>query len=265
MEIISLTNDKAKMNASFILKDADPTIANTLRRLIVEDIPTMAIEDVEIVKNNSILYDEIIAHRLGLLPLTTDLKSYFLKSECKCEGKGCARCTLQMSLKSKNSMVYASDIKSKDSKVVPAYPKTPIVKLLKGQDIELIATAELGKGKDHIKWAPCLVWYKYKPVVEINQSKIKDPEVVAKVCSKGVLEVKSGKLQINKNKLLSCDLCAACADEVPEGIKLNEKDDEFIFYIESFGQLKVKDIMITALDMLKKELSIFGEALDAMK
>ncbi len=265
MEIISLTQDKSKMNASFIIKKIDPTIANTLRRMIIEEVPTMAIEDVEIMKNNSVLYDEIIAHRLGLLPLTTDLKSYVVKSECKCEGKGCARCTLQMTLKSKNGMVYASDFKSKDPKVVPAYPKTPIVKLLKGQEIELVATAELGKGKDHIKWAPCMVWYKYKPIINITQANIKDPEAVVKVCPKGVLEVRSGKLEINQKKLMLCNLCAACADEAPNSIKLNEKDDEFVFYIESFGQLKAKEIIVTALDMLKKELSVFEEALNTMK
>ena len=107
MEITLLTQDKSKMNASFILKKASPVLANTLRRLILEEVPTMAIEDIEIVKNSSILYDEILAHRLGLLPLTTDLKSYFVRDECKCEGKGCARCTLQMTLKSKSDIVYA--------------------------------------------------------------------------------------------------------------------------------------------------------------
>ncbi len=265
MEIISLTQDKEKLNASFILKKADPVIANTLRRLMIEEVPTMAIEDVEMVKNSSILYDEIIAHRLGLLPLKTDLKSYFLKDECKCGGKGCARCTLQMTLKAKNGMVYASDIKSKDPKVVPVYPKTPIVKLLKGQEIEVLAIAQLGKGRNHVKWAPCLAWYKYKPVIDINNSKIKDADALIKTCPKGVLQIKSGKVEVNKNKLLSCDLCGACADQAPNGVKLNEKDDELVFYVESFGQLKVKEIVTTAIDMLKKDMSDFEAALEAMK
>ncbi len=265
MEIISLTQDKEKLNASFILRKADPVIANTLRRLMIEEVPTMAIEDVELVKNSSILYDEIIAHRMGLLPIKTDLKSYFIRDECKCDGKGCARCTLQMTLKSKSGMVYASDIKSKDPNVVPVYPKTPIVKLLKGQEIEVLATAQLGKGKDHVKWAPCLAWYKYKPIIVINNSKIKDADAVVNVCPRGVLVAKSGKVEVDKNKLLSCDLCAACADKAPDGVKLNEKDDEFVFYVESFGQLKVKEIVTTAIDMLKKDLSSFKDALEAMK
>jgi len=107
----------------------------------------MAIEDVEVRKNSSSLYDEMIAHRLGLIPLTTDLKSYNLPSECKCEGKGCARCQLVLTLSAKGpGIVYSSSLKSKDPKVKPVFDNFPIVKLLKGQEIELEATATLGTG-----------------------------------------------------------------------------------------------------------------------
>ena len=76
MEIRVLENNKEEGKLSFILKGADVAFANALRRVIVEEVPTMAIEDVEFRKNSSILYDEIIAHRLGLIPFKTDLKSY---------------------------------------------------------------------------------------------------------------------------------------------------------------------------------------------
>ena len=92
IEVRFLDQDKEKNKLSFVLINSTPSFANAIRRAIVEEVPTMAIEEVEFRKNNSILYDEIIAHRLGLLPLTTDLKSYTISSECKCEGKGCARC-----------------------------------------------------------------------------------------------------------------------------------------------------------------------------
>ena len=265
MEIIQLEQDKEKMDVTFILKGTTPVIANTLRRIMVEEVPVMSIEDVEIVKNNSILYDEIIAHRLGLLPISTDLKSYMLRSECKCEGKGCARCQIQMTLVGKDGTLYASDIKSKDPKIVPVYGKMPIMKLLKGQDFEAVLTAELGKGKDHSKWAPCHVWYKYKPEIEIDQSKVVDAESLVKSCPKGIFDLKSGKVEVNKNKLLECDLCEACIEEGAGSIKLNEKDDEFVFYMESFGQLKVKEILIKAVEMLENQLDIFEEAFGNME
>ena len=91
---------------------------NTIRRFMMEEVPVMAIEDVEFKKNSSVLYDEIIAHRLGLLPLSTDFKSYTLPEKCSCKGEGCARCQLKLTLKGKGpGTVYASDIKTKDPKV----------------------------------------------------------------------------------------------------------------------------------------------------
>ena len=173
MEVRVLENNKDDGKLSFILKDSDVAFANTLRRVISEEVPTMAIEDVEFGKNSSILYDEIIAHRLGLIPFKTDLKSYNLPENCKCKGKGCARCQLKITLKAGKGagMVYASEIKTKDSAVKPVYGKMPIVKLLKGQELELGATAVLGKGKYHAKWIPGLVYYKYKPSIDIAEVK----------------------------------------------------------------------------------------------
>ena len=162
MEIRVLENNKEQGKLSFILKDSNPVFANTLRRLMVGEVPTMAIEDIDFLKNNSILYDEMIAHRLGLIPLKTDLKSYNLPDKCKCEGKGCNRCQLKMVLKNTkgSGTVYASEIKSKDPAVKPVYGDMPVVKLLKGQTLELEATAILGRGKHHVKWSPCHAYYK---------------------------------------------------------------------------------------------------------
>src|SRR3972149_11609867 len=89
MEITILNEEKKNKKVTFLVKGTSVSYVNTIRRLIMNEVPTMAIEDVEIRKNSSILYDEIIAHRLGLIPLTTDLKSYNLPDKCKCEGKGC--------------------------------------------------------------------------------------------------------------------------------------------------------------------------------
>ena len=78
MEVRVLENEKDDGKVSFIIKDTNAAFANALRRIIIEEVPTMAIEEVEFRKNNSILYDEIIAHRMGLITLKTDLKSYNL-------------------------------------------------------------------------------------------------------------------------------------------------------------------------------------------
>jgi DNA-directed RNA polymerase subunit D len=132
-----------------------PTMANAIRRVILDEVPTFAIEDVEIIKNDSSLYDETVAHRLGLIPLVTDLESYNLRSACKCGGIGCALCEVKFSLKSdEEGYVYVSTLSSNDPNVIPADGKIPVTKLNTNQAIEINMTAVLGKGAEHAKWAP---------------------------------------------------------------------------------------------------------------
>jgi DNA-directed RNA polymerase subunit D len=267
MEIKMLDKDKKSGRVSFMLLKSNPSFANALRRNMMDSVPTMAVEDVEFRKNNSILYDEIIAHRLGLLPLTTDLKSYTITSKCKCKGEGCARCTVKMTLASKSAgYVYASEIKSKDSKIKPVHPKTPIVKLLKGQEIEAEMTARLDTGREHSKWAPCLAYYKYKPVIDIDSAKCTNAEEVAESCPVDVYNVKNGKLAINNDNLLKCHLCGACAEKASKGsVKLNESDSDFIFFVEPWGQLKIKDIVAKAAEIFEDQLNELDEKLKKAK
>ena len=264
MEVRVLDNNKEQGKLSFILKDSNPVFANTLRRLMIDEVPTMAIEDVEFSKNNSILYDEIIAHRLGLVPLKTDLKSYNLPDKCKCEGKGCNRCQLKMVLRaSKIGTVHASEIKSKDPAVKPVYGYMPIVELLKGQSLELEATAVLGRGKEHTKWSPCHVYYKYRPIIEITGD-VKNPEAVIEVDHNNVFEIKDRKLVINKDKVLDCDLSSDFS-EIDKNVKVTASDTDFVFYVESFGQLSCKEIVNKAVDIFDEQLDELVEELKKAK
>jgi len=259
MEVELINQDKKNNRVTFMIKDATPAFANMLRKAIVDEVPTMAIEDVELRKNSSVLYDEIVSHRLGLVPLTTDLDAYNLPEECTCKGEGCSKCELKLTLKAKGpGYVYASELKSKDPKVVPVHPKMPIVKLIKGHTLELEATAVLGRGKEHAKWTPGLAYYKYKPVIDIKKG-VKDPKAVADSCPVDVYSVKSKELTINKDNLLNCHLCGACTDVDPDHIKLNESPSEFVFVVESWGQLDVKDIMSAATDMIQKKCDEAGK------
>jgi DNA-directed RNA polymerase subunit D len=262
MEVILLEKTKDRMKASFILKDSNPAFANALRRNILDMVPTMAIEDVEFRKNSSILYDEIIAHRLGLLPLTTDLKSYNLPQKCKCKGKGCARCTLKLTLKAKGpGTVYASAIKTRDSAVKPVYPDTPIVILLKGQELELEATACLGLGKEHSKWSPGLCWYINNPKITVNN----DNKLLSKYKDKYPPQIfdKSGK--IDKNLINTPALIDAVDGVCDDIIRVEYDKNSFIFYIESWGQLNCKEIVAEALNVFDEQLDEFIENVKRLK
>lgn len=261
---VKLLNTEKKVNRiSFLLKDVSPMLANVLRRSIINEVPTMAIEDVEFRKNNSALYDEIVAHRLGLVPLKTDLKSYIPITECTCNGEGCAKCSVKLILKfkaSSNGMVNASELQSADPKIVPVYPEMPIAKLLKGQQIEFEATAVLGRGKKHTKWSPGHAWFKHMPEVEIA-GKIDNPEKLAHMYPK-LFEYKAGKLTINKDAILESNVWDEVQDVTQGAVKYTEHPTAFIFYVESWGQLKPKDMAVTAMNIFEEKLDHFIDAIE---
>lgn len=162
--------DKTDSEMKFLLEGVTPGFANELRRIMIAEIPTMAIEWVDFTKNDSVLNDEIIANRLGQVPLTFDKKAYNLQKECKCEDKGCSLCQVKLSLKKKGpSMVYSGDLKSKAKDVQPAFDSIPIVELFEDQNLEFEAIAQLGLGKEHMKWQGAVVGYKNKPLKETSR------------------------------------------------------------------------------------------------
>lgn len=247
------TLEKSKERVKFVIDKTTSAFINALRRTLIYEVPVMAIEDIYFVKNSSALYDEMVAHRLGLIPLATDLKSYTLPADCKCKGKGCSRCEVKMTLKVKGPcVVYAGDLKSKDPKIKPVHPETPIVKLLEGQEIELQAVAVLGKGKEHAKWNGGLAFYQGYPKVGIKQSELKNPEIAIEHCPRDVFEMKGSKLAV-KN-LLSCNLCKSCEDRTNKAITISAENGSFIFTLESFGQLTPNQMLNEAANILKKRL-----------
>jgi DNA-directed RNA polymerase subunit D len=252
IEMLEKKGDKL----SFSLKGADPSFTNALRRIAIDEVPTMAIEEVEFTKNSSVMYDEMIAHRLGLLPLKTDLKSYNLPEKCTCKGAGCAQCQLKLELASKKAgIVYAAEIKSKDPKVVPLHPKTPVLKLIKGQDVELTATAILGKGKEHAKWSPGIITYMQKPTIKINNKS----EKFSQYKENYPPQVFDKNGQIKEELINTPNLTDAVDGVCDEIVKVEYKDDEFIFFVESWGQLSPKEIMQKAAEILTEKTEEFTE------
>ena len=257
MEMKQLSKDKEKI--TFLVKDFSPAETNTLRRIIVNKVPTMAIDTIEVIENSSALYNEMLAHRMGLLPLKTDLKSYFIQEKCKCKGEGCARCTLQLTLEAEGPcIVYADQIKSMDPKVIPSHPKTPIVKLLENQKIKLIATAKLGSGKNHMKFSPGLVFYKGAPSIKIG--KVSNPKSIVAICPKKLYNLDGSKLKMTQST--DCTLCKACVDASEKGIEVTASDKNFIITIEPWGQLSPKDMIESAANTITAQAK---DVIDAIK
>jgi DNA-directed RNA polymerase subunit D len=132
---------------------------NALRRLAISEVPTLAIDDVVILENSSVMHDEAVAHRLGLIPLRTDPGRFVMPHECDCKSTlGCSKCRVLLVLDSeaneKTLVVTSGELVSEDELVKPVSKDVPIVVLAPNQKLKFEAYARLGTGKDHAKWQP---------------------------------------------------------------------------------------------------------------
>ena len=140
------------------------------------------------------------------------------------------------------------------------FEEIPIVKLLKEQELELVATAILGVGKAHIKWSPGLVYYKHKAKIEILKNSFPEAEAVAEQCPAKIFAFKGNKLAINNDNVLDCTLCNACVDACNGEVAVEPETDTFIFIIESWGQISAKDIVKESVAVFDKALNDLSEA-----
>lgn len=238
----------------FEVKGTDTAFMNTLRRMVIDEVPTMAIEWVEFRKNDSVLYDEILAHRLGLIPLKTDLKAYTVPEKCTCKGEGCAKCQVLITLKTKASGIIDSDkLKSKDPAVIPVYDKIPITYLEGDQELDFIATAKLGRGKHHAKWSPAHSWFVQEANITVNN---KSPKF-EKFKNKFPAAIFDDSGKIDKNKIDSQELIDACEGVCDEIIKVDYNDNNFVMFIESWGQLSPKEIIEASVSELLLKIDEF--------
>jgi len=139
------------------LKGVPLVYANALRRFCLNGVPIFSIDTIDIIENSSVLPDEGIAHRLGMIPLITDFSRFVEPSKCECHSEtGCSNCRVMLVLDSEaedtTKTVMSSEITSEDETVKPISDKIPIITLAPGQKIKLEAYARLGRGTEHAKW-----------------------------------------------------------------------------------------------------------------
>ncbi len=234
------TTEKKDNKISFKAKITE-SLANAIRRYI-NQIPVAAVDEVEIIKNDSPLYDETVAHRIGLIPIKED-KSLKEGSEVK----------LKLET-NKEGTVYSSELKGKMS---PAYDSIPITVLNKNQEMELVGYVRLGKGETHSKFSPGLMFCRNVVSLKVDKD---CPKEILNLCSKGALEEKEGKVVVKDSSI--CDACEVCVEECEKRGKNSVEitpTDELLIGIESFGQIEKKDIFLRAIDVLKKDLKEFSK------
>lgn len=253
MEIEIKNRDNNQL--TFIIEGADISLVNALRRISMVEVPTMAIETVEILKNDARIFDEALAHRLGMVPLSTDLESAVLPAECDCEDH-CPRCSVSFVLKGKGPQtLYSGDLKSEDPNTKPVLDTIPLVKLKDGEEVELEAIAQLGLGQDHAKWQPTTSCaYKHYPQTTINTDKCEACLKCVEECPRSVLEYDEKKNQIKVVDLENCSLCRTCMKDCQSNaITVEIIPDKFIFSMETDGSLSPTEVLTLASDILSEK------------
>ncbi|MBI4210195.1 MAG: DNA-directed RNA polymerase subunit D [Candidatus Diapherotrites archaeon] len=209
-----------------LMKDTNIVFVNSIRRQIMSGVPVIAIEDVHFYENTGAMHDEMLAQRLGMVPLKSDSK--------KCKAGDSVKLVLE---KDGPCTVYSSDIKSTDPNIEPVDLNIPITKLGTGEKLKLEMDAIVGTGEQHSKWQPAVVSYQEMPVI---------------MSEKGA-----------KDKSYKADMIEILLDEKHRDIQLKEgqhieyDDTTFIFTIESHGNMSPRELFEAAIDGLMEKAKEF--------
>ncbi|KAI3931296.1 hypothetical protein MKX01_040213 [Papaver californicum] len=282
----SLRLNQFRKNFRFDMIGIDPSVAKAFRRILISEVPTMAIEKVLIVNSTTLVQDEVLAHRLGLIPIKADPRLFEYMSEndtpnenntivfklhAKCKRGGprlkvCATSSSRPKPETEEkpytsfSCNQASMLQFVNNPIVPKHPDIIISKLGPGQEIELEAHAVKGMGKTHAKWSPVsTAWYRMLPEVVLLQD-IEDElaEELVKKCPGKVFDIEDlgkGKMKATVARQRSCTLCRECIREEnwEKRVSLRRVKDHFIFKIESSGALPPEELFTEAVKILEEK------------
>ncbi|PIA14127.1 DNA-directed RNA polymerase II subunit RPB3 [Coemansia reversa NRRL 1564] len=244
-----------KDSVDFVLSNTQLSVANSLRRTMIAEVPTMAIDLVQFIENTSVLADEFIAHRLGLVPLIShNVDEFKYTRDCTC-AEYCKECSVEFTLHVKctepgTRVVYSTELISSNKDVVPVAEGEDsrgiiLLKLRKGQEINVHCVAKKGVAKEHAKWSPCAaVGFEYDPHNKLRhldywyEKDIKDEWPPTK----------------NADEELEDD----------PGAPFDYKAEPTIFYftVETVGSLDPQAVVIKATRVLQEKLGALQLALD---
>jgi DNA-directed RNA polymerase subunit D len=224
--------ERGDRNARFLVRGVTPAFANGIRRAMLADVPTLSIDEVRVVENSSVMFDEQIGLRLGLVPLTTPPGEFE-------EGD---TVTLALDVQGPDT-AYSGDLVSADDMVQPADQNVPIIDLKEGQRLEVEADAVLDTGKTHAKHqGGVAVGYRHLQKVEVVgdiEEFQEEPQIV-----RGVIEDDGELVATNE---FGNDL----TNRFPgKEIEVTDVPNAFVFHVETDGSMTVEELVLAATDSI---------------
>ncbi|KAK7603093.1 hypothetical protein V9T40_003092 [Parthenolecanium corni] len=279
--------DKEDMSMEFDLINIGTPFVNAFRRVLLSEVPTMAIEKVHVYNNTSIIQDEILAHRLGLVPLKADPRKFSfpknlendaitnpeeclefqLKVTCKRNAKLSTRSTDDDFRDCKNTEVHSNLIKwvpigeqalkFKPEDVEPIHDNILVAKLRPGHELDLKLIAVKGIGKDHAKFQP-VATASYRLLPQITLEEVVQGEKAQRLkasFSPGVVKLTTENniitAKINNPRYDSCSRNVFQHEDLKDIVKISRVPNHYIFTIESVGALSPNTLFLESIQVLR--------------
>jgi len=236
--------ERDERSARFLVRGITPAFANGIRRAMVADVPTLSVDTVRVIENSSVMFDEQIALRLGLIPLTTP--DDYEPDETV---------TLAIDVEGP-ATAYSGDLVSSDGQVQPGEENVPIIDLKEGQRLELEADAKLGYGKDHAKHqGGVAVGYRHLQRVVLGDERDEftddDPEIIRGVIEdSGTSEAPqaAGDGELVDAASFDNDLSNRYPDR---NVSVEDVPNAFVFDVETDGSMSVEELVLKAAESLR--------------
>jgi DNA-directed RNA polymerase subunit D len=231
--------------ARFLVRGLTPAVANGIRRAMVADVPTFSVDTVRFVENSSVMFDEMIGLRLGLVPLTTPLDDFE-------EGD---TVTLALDVEGP-ATAYSGDLRSADELVQPADEHVPIIELKEGQRLELEADAVLGHGKSHAKHqGGVAVGYRHLQQVTVvddaSEFEEQEPNILRGVIEEAAAEHAADSDAANGDLVPTETFDNDLTKRYPgKEVEVHDVPGAFVFHVETDGSFTVEELVLRAADTL---------------
>jgi DNA-directed RNA polymerase subunit D len=224
--------------ARVLVRGVTPAFANGIRRAMIADVPTMSIDTVRVIENSSVMFDEQIGHRLGLVPLTTPPGEFEIGDTV----------TLGIDVEGPET-AYSGDLVSSDDLVQAADDNIPIIDLKEGQRLEVEADAVLDRGREHAKHqGGVAVGYRHLQQVEVVGDRDEfgddDPNILRGVIEEQAAEHAVDDEAANGDLVLTSEFDHDLTNRYPgKKVEVTDVQDAFVFHVETDGSFTVEELI----------------------